>query len=155
MGYIQEYLNKCPEDILYLDYLEECIAEALLYRSRRMYYKDHLKTEYIGTVRHGPWLIDVYEDREGNYWTEDRVKVGRWTITGFELVSGKKEPDNTFWRHTGIDSDWDKFIQEYGGIPSDWDRLTGEEQEAGNGNDQDTAGYAPAFRRTEKYKAAV
>lgn len=155
MGYIKEYLAECPEELLYQEYLEECVKEAVLYRGRRMYCKDHLWTEYIGTVRRGVWLVDIYEDREGNYWTDDRVMIGKWIITGLELVSGVKEPDNTFWRHTGIDSDWDKVYEEYGGIPPDWERLAGGEQEAGNGNNHNDAGYAAAFGRVEAYKRAV
>lgn len=155
MGYLQEYIARCPEDMLYLDCLEACAARARLYHSRRMHNKDHLKTEYIGTVRRGAWMVDVYEDREGNYWTDDRVAVGKWVITGLEMVSGQKEPDNTFWRHTGRESDWDKLYEEYGGIPPNWEHLAGEEQEGESGGDYDYAVNAAEFERTEEYKRAV
>ncbi len=148
MGYLQEYLAQCPEELLYLDYLEDvrnrnwdpeyqmhlekCVKEAKLYKCRGKLYKDHLRTEYEGTVNRGAWLVDVYADSEGNYWTDDRVMIGKWIITGLELVSGQKDPDNTFQRHTGQGSDWDKVFETYGGIPSDWERITKEEKEAGH-----------------------
>lgn len=147
MGYIQDYLAQCPEELLYQDYLEDisnrnknpeyqeylekCVKEARLYKCRRKLYKDHLRTEYEGTVKRGKWLIDVYIDSEGNYWTDDRVMIGKWIITGYELVSGQKEPDNIYWKHIGEDSDWEQVVEKYGGIPPYWEKLPEEEQEDG------------------------
>ncbi len=147
MGYIQDYLAQCPEELLYQDYLEDIsnrnknpeyqeyleksVKEARLYKCRRKLYKDHLRTEYEGTVKRGKWLIDVYMDSEGNYWTDDRVMIGKWIITGYELVSGQKEPDNTYWKHIGEDSDWEQVFEKYGGIPPYWEKLPEEEQEDG------------------------
>lgn len=132
MEYIREYLEQVPEEFLYQDFLEHALREARLYRGRRMYGKDHLTTEYIGTVEHGKWLVDIYEDREGNYWTEDRVRIGKWIITGYELVSGCKDTKDIYELHTGIRSDWDNVKERYNGVPSNWAELPEAEQEENN-----------------------
>lgn len=149
MNCVREYLTICPEELLYQDYLEDiyyknkdseyqdyleqCIKSAKLYKCRRAQYKDHLRTEYIGTAERGKWLVDIYEDSEGNFWTDDRVMVGKWIITGYELVSGQKEENNIFRNHTGKESDWDKVYKEYGGVPPYWESMP-DEQEDYSGN---------------------
>ncbi len=146
MNCIQEYLAMCPEELLYQAYLEEiyykntdseyqnylekCIKGAKLYKKRRVQYKDHLRTEYVGTVKRGKWLVDIYEDSEGSFWTDDRVMIGKWIVTGYELVSGQKEKNNTFQKHTGKESDWEKVCKKYGGVPPYWESIP-EEREDG------------------------
>lgn len=123
MRSIRDYLEQCPEELLWMEFLEECAGKSRLYKARRIQNKDHLKTTYLGTVRRGNWLIDIYEDKEGNYWSDDRVMIGIWTISAYELVSGCKDPDNTYEKHTGVPSDLDKVIAKYGRIPPDWNQI--------------------------------
>ncbi len=124
--------SQIPEESLYEDYLEKCCLPGARPYGCRRYWGIKSKTKYIGTLQHGKWLIDLYEDTEGDYWRSERVRVGRWIITKFECFRGRRDREDPHEKHTGIPSDWDKMIDEYGEVPANWERLPIGKQVDGN-----------------------
>ncbi len=129
-------LAQIPESTLYEEYLEQCCLPGARPYGCRKYFGIKTKTKYIGTLQRGKWLTDLYEDTEGDYWHSKRVRVGRWIITAFECFRGRRDLDNPHEAHTGIPSDWDKMIDEYGEVPANWERLP-EDFPAGSGSGDD------------------
>lgn len=125
-------LAQIPEESLYEEYLEYCCLPGSRPYGCRAYWGIHAETRYIGTLRRGKWLTDLYEDTEGDYWYSKRVKVGRWIITTYECLRGRRDLNNPHEKHTGIPSDWDRVIEEYGGVPANWERLPERKQVDGN-----------------------
>jgi len=125
-------LAQIPESTLYEEYLEQCCLPGARPYGCRKYFGIKMKTKYIGTLQRGKWLTDLYEDTEGDYWHSKRVRVGRWIITAFECFRGRRDLDNHHEAHTGIPSDWDKMIDEYGEVPANWERLPEEKRVDGD-----------------------
>ncbi len=125
-------LAQIPESSLYEEYLEQCCLPGARPYGCRKYFEIKTKTKYIGTLQRGKWLTDLYEDTEGDYWHSKRVRVGRWIITAFECFRGRRDLDNPHEAHTGIPSDWDKMIDEYGEVPANWERLPEEKRVDGD-----------------------
>ena len=125
-------LAQIPESTLYEEYLEQCCLPGARPYGCRKYFGIKTKTKYIGTLQRGKWLTDLYEDTEGDYWHSKRVRVGRWIITAFECVRGRRDLDSPHEAHTGIPSDWDKMIDEYGEVPANWERLPEEKRVDGD-----------------------
>ena len=121
-------LAQIPESTLYEEYLEQCCLPGARPYGCRKYFGIKTKTKYIGTLQRGKWLTDLYEDTEGDYWHSKRVRVGRWIITAFECFRGRRDLDSPHEAHTGIPSDWDKMIDEYGEVPANWERLPEEKR---------------------------
>lgn len=156
MGYTQEYISKVSEEQLWNDYLETCLRGIRPYGFRK-YLGIRGKTEYIGTLKEGKYLRDIYEDDEGNYWSGSRVMIGGWIITMYELARGRKELDDPYEKHTGTPSDWDKVQERYGGIPPGWEKIQPEDQEERNenGSNRNNVDNADTSERVEGYKRAV
>lgn len=156
MGYLQEYLSQVPEAQLWNDYLETCLRGIRPYGCRK-YFGIRGKTEYIGTLKEGKYLRDIYEDDEGNYWSGSRVMIGGWIITMYELTRGRKELDDPYEKHTGTPSDWYKVQQRYGGVPPGWEKIQPEGKEGGkeDGNRRNNACNADTPERAEDIKKAV
>ena len=156
MGYPQEYLSHVSEEQLWNDYLETCLKGIRPYGCRK-YFGEKGGTKYIGTLKEGKQLRDIYEDDAENYWFGSRVMIGRWVITTFELTRGRKDLDNPYEKHTGTPSDWDKVQERYGGIPPGWEKIQPEDQEERNenGNNRNNADNADTSERVEGYKRAV
>ena len=125
-------LAQIPESTLYEEYLEQCCLPGARPYGCRKYFGIKTKTKYIGTLQRGKWLTDLYEDTEGDYWHSKRVRVGRWIITAFECFRGRRDLDSPHEKHTGIPSDWDKMIDEYGEVPANWERLPEEKRVDGD-----------------------
>lgn len=125
-------LAQLPESTLYEEYLEQCCLPGARPYGCRKYFGIKTKTKYIGTLQRGKWLTDLYEDTEGDYWHSKRVRVGRWIITAFECFRGRRDLDSPHEAHTGIPSDWDKMIDEYGEVPANWERLPEEKRVDGD-----------------------
>ena len=125
-------LAQIPESTLYEEYLEQCCLPGARPYGCRKYFGIKTKTKYIGTLQRGKWLTDLYEDTEGDYWHSKRVRVGRWIITAFECFRGRRDLDSPHEAHTGIPSDWDKMIDEYGEVPANWERLPEEKRVDGD-----------------------
>ena len=125
-------LAHIPESTLYEEYLEQCCLPGARPYGCRKYFGIKTKTKYIGTLQRGKWLTDLYEDTEGDYWHSKRVRVGRWIITAFECFRGRRDLDSPHEAHTGIPSDWDKMIDEYGEVPANWERLPEEKRVDGD-----------------------
>ena len=125
-------LAQIPESTLYEEYLDQCCLPGARPYGCRKYFGIKTKTKYIGTLQRGKWLTDLYEDTEGDYWHSKRVRVGRWIITAFECFRGRRDLDSPHEAHTGIPSDWDKMIDEYGEVPANWERLPEEKRVDGD-----------------------
>ena len=125
-------LAQIPESTLYEEYLEQCCLPGARPYGCRKYFGIKTKTKYIGTLQRGKWLTDLYEDTEGDYWHSKRVRVGRWIIAAFECFRGRRDLDSPHEAHTGIPSDWDKMIDEYGEVPANWERLPEEKRVDGD-----------------------
>ena len=125
-------LAQIPESTLYEEYLEQCCLPGARPYGCRKYFGIKTKTKYIGTLQRGKWLTHLYEDTEGDYWHSKRVRVGRWIITAFECFRGRRDLDSPHEAHTGIPSDWDKMIDEYGEVPANWERLPEEKRVDGD-----------------------
>ena len=125
-------LAQIPESTLYEEYLEQCCLPGARPYGCRKYFGIKTKTKYIGTLQRGKWLTDLYEYTEGDYWHSKRVRVGRWIITAFECFRGRRDLDSPHEAHTGIPSDWDKMIDEYGEVPANWERLPEEKRVDGD-----------------------
>ena len=129
---LEGILAQIPEDSLYEEYLEQCCLPGARPYGCRRYWGINTETKYVGTLQRGKWLIDLYEDSEGDHWRSERIIVGRWIITKYECFRGHRDRENPHEKHTGIPSGWDGLIKEYGKVPPDWERIPSGKQVNGN-----------------------
>ena len=71
--------------------LETCLKDAWTYENRAGWGAEELETEYIGTVREGQYLKDLYVDTAGSYWFKMRVITDHGVVSFHESIFGRKE----------------------------------------------------------------
>lgn len=71
--------------------IEACLKDAWSYENREGWGAENLDTEYVGTVRRGKELNDLYVDTEGNYWFKTRIITDSGVISAHESIFGYSE----------------------------------------------------------------
>lgn len=71
--------------------LETCLKDAWTYENRAGWGAEELETEYIGTIRKGQELRDLYVDTAGNYWFKMRVITDHGVVSFHESIFGRPE----------------------------------------------------------------
>lgn len=72
-------------------YLQECMLGAYSYESRAGWDADKVPTEYLGAVRIGNRIYDMYEDRDGRHWYKVKVATENGIVSEYEAIFGRKE----------------------------------------------------------------
>lgn len=71
--------------------LSECLKNAFSYESREGHGADGLSTKFVGTVKSGNRMYDLYKDTNGNYWYIVRIIKENGTMSEYEAIFGHPE----------------------------------------------------------------
>lgn len=66
--------------------------------SRAAHGKEGLEAVFIGTLRHGNRLYDLYQDEEGFCWYDVRVVTPHGIVSEFEAIFGHPEKERRVGR---------------------------------------------------------
>ncbi|EOS41556.1 hypothetical protein C808_00062 [Lachnospiraceae bacterium M18-1] len=71
--------------------LKTLLKDAWTYENRAGWGAEELETKYLGTVRTGEYLKDLYVDTAGNYWFKMRVITDHGVVSFHESIFGRAE----------------------------------------------------------------
>lgn len=71
--------------------IRECLKNAWSYENREGWGAEDLETEYVGTIKRGEELTDLYVDTAGSYWFKTRMITDHGVISSHEAIFGCTE----------------------------------------------------------------
>lgn len=71
--------------------LIECMDKAYSYESRAGWDADNLSTKYVGSVRNGNRIYNIFVDTNGNYWYKTHIDTEDGIVSEYEAIFGHKE----------------------------------------------------------------